>query len=120
MSKKKDEKPGRGKRQTDWAEAKRLCRLNQQDAEMAKELGISPRSLIKNIPSPSQPWKAPVRYWIRELYEKKKQQKKAAEKKLRPPQEPPADTETKHVHEPPPDTGDDFASDGTAPSDIPF
>jgi hypothetical protein len=38
---------------------------------MAKELGFQPKSLIKNIPSPSQPWKAPVKDWIRELYEKK-------------------------------------------------
>ena len=38
---------------------------------MAKELGIGPRSLIKNIPSPSQRWKAPVRDWVRELYGRK-------------------------------------------------
>ncbi len=38
---------------------------------MAKELGIGPASLIKNIPSASQRWKAPVRDWVRELYEKK-------------------------------------------------
>ena len=70
---KKKKKSGRGKRQADWAQAKRLCRLSQQDVEMAKELGFSPRALIKNIPSRSQPWKAPVKYWIRELYEKKKE-----------------------------------------------
>ena len=38
---------------------------------MARELGFQPRSLIKNIPSPSQPWKAPVREWVRDLYQKK-------------------------------------------------
>ena len=38
---------------------------------MAKELGISPRSLIKNIPSPAQRWKQPVKDWIRELYARK-------------------------------------------------
>ena len=38
---------------------------------MAKELGFQPRSLIKNIPSPSQQWKAPVKEWVRSLYEKK-------------------------------------------------
>ena len=38
---------------------------------MAKELGLNPRSLIKNIPSPSQQWKLPVKQWIRELYEKR-------------------------------------------------
>ncbi len=44
-----------------WAEAKRICRLNAEDIRKAKELGISPRSLIKNVPSPSQKWKAPSR-----------------------------------------------------------
>lgn len=44
--------------------------LNQDDIRMAKELGMNPRSLIKNIPSTSQQWKAPVKYWIRDLYEK--------------------------------------------------
>ncbi len=38
---------------------------------MAKELGLNPRSLIKNIPSPRQQWKAPVKQWIRALYEEK-------------------------------------------------
>jgi len=38
---------------------------------MAKELGMSPRSLIKNIPAPSQPWKAPVKEWIRDLHERR-------------------------------------------------
>ncbi len=38
---------------------------------MAKELGLKPRTLIKNIPSKSQQWKAPVKLWIRDLYEKK-------------------------------------------------
>ena len=118
MGKKKKKKASGGKRQTDWAEAKRLCRLNQQDVEMAKELGFSPRALIENIPSRSQPWKAPVKHWIRELHEKKKE--KAAKKKRRQQAKPPADPEIEHVHEPPPDTGDDFPSDGTVPSDIPF
>lgn len=38
---------------------------------MAQELGIKPRTLIKNIPGKSQQWKAPVKHWIRDLYEKK-------------------------------------------------
>ena len=37
---------------------------------MAKELGLSPQSLRKNWPSPSQSWKLPVKEWILELYEK--------------------------------------------------
>jgi len=38
---------------------------------MARELGFKPRSLLKNIPSPQQPWKAPVAEWVRELYSKR-------------------------------------------------
>ncbi len=54
-----------------WAKAKNLCRLNMEDVRKAKELGMKPKSLLKNIPSPSQKWKQPVKYWIRELYEKR-------------------------------------------------
>ena len=43
-----------------WKEAKRKCRLNAEDIALAKRLGFNPRSLIKNIPNKSQPWKAPV------------------------------------------------------------
>lgn len=53
-----------------WAVAKRRCHLNQEDIRMAKELGLKPHSL-KNIPSPNQQWKLPVKQWIQELYEKK-------------------------------------------------
>lgn len=38
---------------------------------MAKELGLSPQGLRENRPSPSQPWKQPVKEWIYELYEKR-------------------------------------------------
>jgi hypothetical protein len=38
---------------------------------MAKELGFKPRSLLKNIPSPHQPWKAPVAEWVCDLYERR-------------------------------------------------
>ncbi len=38
---------------------------------MARELGLNPHSLIKNIPSPNQQWKLPVKHWVHELYEKK-------------------------------------------------
>src|SRR5258708_3797717 len=54
-----------------WKEAKRRCRLNAEDIRMAKELGFGPRSLIKNIPNPSQKWKAPVKEWIRSLHAEK-------------------------------------------------
>jgi hypothetical protein len=59
------------KRDPEWIKAKKVCRLNQEDIKMAKELGIKPRSLIKNTPSPSQRWKIPVKFWIRELHERR-------------------------------------------------
>lgn len=61
-----------------WVEAQRRCRLNIEDIRMAKEMGLNPRSLIKNIPSKSEPWKSPVKVWIHEIYEKR--QEKAAKK----------------------------------------
>jgi len=56
-----------------WQEAKRKCRLNADDIELAKKLGLNPKSLIKNIPNKSEPWKAPVKVWIREIDEKRKE-----------------------------------------------
>jgi len=38
---------------------------------MAKELGLNPKSLIKNIPNKNQSWKKPVYLWIREMYWKR-------------------------------------------------
>ncbi len=55
----------------EWAKAKKSCRLNEEEIRMAKELGLKPRSLMKNIPSPKQQWKLPVKLWVRELYEKR-------------------------------------------------
>lgn len=54
-----------------WAEAQRRCRLSDEAVRMAKELGLSPRSLFKNIPSPKEQWKAPVEGWVRGIYEKR-------------------------------------------------
>jgi len=65
------EEPVSGPREEEWKEAKRRCRLSDDDIRMAKELGFKPRSLIKNIPSPSQKWKAPVREWVRSLHAEK-------------------------------------------------
>ena len=59
-----------------WAEAKKKCRLNEEDIRMAKEMGLNPKSLIKNIPSPREQWKQPVKIWIREMYEEKHRKKK--------------------------------------------
>ncbi|MDX1928538.1 MAG: YkgJ family cysteine cluster protein [Pirellulaceae bacterium] len=54
-----------------WAEAKQVCRLTMDDIRKAKELGLSPQALMKNVPSRSQEWKAPVKVWIQDLYEKR-------------------------------------------------
>ena len=65
----------------EWAEAKKKCRLNEETVKMAKEMGLNPRSLIKNIPNKSEQWKAPVSLWIQEMYQKR--QEKALKKKAR-------------------------------------
>ena len=65
------EPPKNVKPDSKWAKAKEVCRLNMDDIRKAKELGLSPLTLIKNIPGPSQQWKAPVKVWIQELYEKR-------------------------------------------------
>ena len=64
-----------------WQDAKKKCRLNDDDIVLAKSLGLNPRSLIKNIPGKSEPWKAPVKDWLHEMDEKR--QKKAAQKQKR-------------------------------------
>ncbi|MBQ8401157.1 MAG: hypothetical protein IJX14_04420 [Clostridia bacterium] len=64
-----------------WNEAKTKCRLNDEDIAIAKRLGINPKSLIKNIPNKSEPWKAPVKDWLHEL--DAKAQKKSEQKKRR-------------------------------------
>ncbi len=51
-----------------WVRAKQVCRLNMEEIQMAKELGLSPKTLMKNQPGPSQKWKLPVKLWIRELH----------------------------------------------------
>ena len=54
-----------------WAEAHQRCPLSDEAVRMAKELGIGPRSLIKNIPAASEPWKAPVEDWVRSICERR-------------------------------------------------
>ena len=71
MTGKKKDKGNRPPKDALWAKAKRLCRLSQDDVRMAKELGMSPESLMKNIPSPTQRWKLPVKNRVRELHAKR-------------------------------------------------
>jgi hypothetical protein len=64
-----------------WAEAKKRCRLNDEDTALAKKLGFAPRDLIKNIPNKAEPWKAPVKQWIHDIAEKR--EREALKKKRR-------------------------------------
>lgn len=66
----------KNKKDAEWAEAKKKCRLNEETIRMAKEMGLNPRSLIKNIPSKTQKWKAPVHVWIREMYQERQEKSK--------------------------------------------
>jgi hypothetical protein len=59
------------RKQHDWPEAARLCKLDQHDIAMAKRLGFSPATLIRARPDPKQRWKLPVREWIHELHLKR-------------------------------------------------
>ena len=54
-----------------WEKAKKRCRLNEDDIRIAKDMGLNPKSLIKNIPSPTERWKAPVKAWLWDIYEKR-------------------------------------------------
>ena len=64
-----------------WQEAKRKCRLNVEDLALAKRLGINPKSLMKNVPNKSEPWKAPVKDWLHEI--EAKRNKKSEQKQKR-------------------------------------
>jgi len=77
----KKNKKTQSKKDRLWTEARCRCRLNTEDVRIAKEMGLNPRSLIKNIPSKTEPWKLPVKDWIREMYQKR--QEKSARKKAR-------------------------------------
>ena len=79
MAKKKKKQPN--KKDVLWAEAKHRCCLNADDVRMAKEMGLNPRSLIKNIPSKTEQWKMHVKHWIRAMYQKR--QEKTARKQAR-------------------------------------
>lgn len=53
----------------DWKKAKKLCRLNEEDIRIAREMGLNPKSLIKNIPGKDQQWKEPVKEWLWSIWE---------------------------------------------------
>lgn len=64
-----------------WDEAKKKCRIGDEEIRMAKEIGLNPKSLIKNIPNKSEMWKAPVKDWIHDMYDKR--QRKSRQKAKR-------------------------------------
>ena len=63
------------------AECQKKCRLNDADIALAKRLGLTSQSLIKNIPSKNEPWNAPVSVWLYEM--DAKQQKKTPQRQKR-------------------------------------
>jgi hypothetical protein len=80
---------GKAAKDQAWAEAARRCRLSPAEVRMAKELGFKPQSLLKNIPSKAEPWKASVAEWVRDLYEKRQrrteQRRRRREREASPP-----------------------------------
>jgi hypothetical protein len=54
-----------------WRNAKKICRLNARQLEMARRLGMNPRKLPRLRPGPQERWKAPVGEFIEALYRKK-------------------------------------------------
>jgi hypothetical protein len=52
-----------------WLEAKKRCKLNNEEIQMAKVMGLNLKSLIKNIPNKKEQWKLPVKIWVRDMYE---------------------------------------------------
>lgn len=53
----------------------------EKEIRMVKEMGLNPKSLIKNIPNKKEMWKAPVKDWIHDMYEER--QRKAEQKEKR-------------------------------------
>ena len=87
------------KREEEWKEAKKKCKVGDETIRMAKEMGINPRTMIKNIPNKAEKWKAPVDVWIREMYDKIKEKSakkaKAKAKRLRKESEKLADSSSR-------------------------
>ena len=87
------------KREEEWKEVKKKCKVGDETIRMAKEMGINPRTMIKNIPNKAEKWKAPVDVWIREMYDKVKEKSakkaKAKAKRLRKESEKLADSSSR-------------------------
>jgi hypothetical protein len=64
-------KKGRAHDEQAWTNAKKICRLNVRQVEMARALGMNPRKLPGLRPSAQQRWKLPVGEFIEERYRKR-------------------------------------------------
>lgn len=54
-----------------WRNAKKICKLNARQVEMARALGMNPKKLPSLRPSPDQRWKLPVGEFIESCYSKR-------------------------------------------------
>jgi hypothetical protein len=66
---------------------KLLAQPEPEAKGLAKRLGLNPKSLIKNIPNKSEPWKAPLNLWLHEIDDKRKaksEQKRRRKEKANP------------------------------------
>jgi hypothetical protein len=61
-------KKDRHHHQEAWSSAKKACRLNARQVEMARALGMNPRKLPGLRPSPRQRWKLPVGRFLRRRF----------------------------------------------------
>lgn len=68
-------------KQEQWDEAKKKCRIGDEEIRMAKEMGLNPKSLIKNIPNKNEMWKAPVKDWIHDMYDKRRRKSRQKAKR---------------------------------------
>ena len=68
-------------KQEQWDEAKKKCRIGDEEIRMAKEMGLNPKSLIKNIPNKNEMWKAPVKDWIHDMYDKRRRKSRQTAKR---------------------------------------
>jgi hypothetical protein len=69
----------KNKKKATWDDVQRQCGLDADTIRMARELGMSPRTVIANHASTRQEqWKAPTAEWIQKLYQKRFGKPKAA------------------------------------------
>ena len=61
------------RKKTTYGDARRRCRMSEEESRMAAQLGISPAALIRaEKSSKKERWKDPAGVWIRKLYAKRR------------------------------------------------